>query len=286
MPTHRLAPGFALVATLAILASPAAAQLKLPRVSPNATVTQTVGVTNLSISYSRPGVKNRTIWGELVPYDKPWRTGANEATNLTLSTDVTFGGQQVAAGSYALVTIPGKDEWTVALNSEKELWGAFAYKPERDVVRVKVKPAAAEHEEWMRFSFENLTANSADLVLRWEKLAVSVPIAVDLPDTVLGGARTSLAAAKADDWRMRVSAARWCLDNDQALAEGRGWLDQALAITKNYSTLGLLARWQAKEGKTKDAIASAALAIEDGKKSADKPDMTSLEKLVAEWKAK
>ena len=113
------------------------AELKLPRVSPGATVSQTIGTTDLTVEYSRPGVKGRVIWGDLVPFDKPWRTGANEATRFTTTDAITFGGQPLPAGTYALLTIPAKDEWTIVLNSEKDLWGAFQYKPDKDVLRFK-----------------------------------------------------------------------------------------------------------------------------------------------------
>lgn len=272
------------VAAVALCAAlPAHAQLKLPRPSPDATVTQGIGLTDFKVTYSRPGVKNRVIWGELVPWDKPWRTGANEATTFTTSDEIQFGGQKLAAGTYALLTIPGKDEWTVVLNTEKELWGAFGYKPEKDVLRVTVKPTAAEHEEWMRFSFENLTPNSGDLVLRWEKLSVAVPITVDVNTKALANCRAAVAAAKADDWRPGFNAARWAFTNEQALAEARGWLDKSLAAAKNYNNLGLLAKWHMKDGRKADAIAAAKQAIAAGKASKETVDTSEMEKLLAEW---
>lgn len=273
-------------------ASPASAQLKLPRISPNASVTQTLGVTDLTVTYSRPGVKGRAIWGELVPYDKPWRAGANDATTFTASTEIQFGGQKLPAGTYSLFVIPAKDSWTVVINSELNLWGAYEYKQEKDVLRVTAKPEAAPAQDWMEFSFEDFMpngatsfANTANLVLHWEKLRIAVPITVDVNGAVLANCRTAVAGAKADDFRTRVQTARWCMDNDQALAEARGWMEQALAIQKNFSTLGLQARWLAKEGKKKDAVVAGEAAIAAGKASADKPDTAGLEKLVAEWKA-
>ena len=281
-----------LAALTLVPAAPARAQLKLPRVSPNATITQTIGITDLTVTYSRPGVKGRNVWGELVPMDKPWRAGANEATRFTTTDEIMFGGQKVAAGTYALIAIPGKDEWTITLNSEKELWGAYEYKPEKDVVRVKVKPEAAPQEEWLSYSFDGLAPatatsmpNAANLVLRWEKLRIAVPVSVDANATILASCRKGVADAKADDWRTRVQAARWCLDSGVAMDEARGWMTQALAIQKNFSTLGLQARFFAKEGKKKEAIAAGVAAIDAGKASPDKPDTSALEKLVAEWRA-
>ena len=253
----------------AVLATPALAQLKLPRVSPSATVTQALGLTDLTVKYSRPGVKGRVIWGELVPYDKPWRTGANEATTFTTTDEITFGGQKLKAGTYSLITVPGKDEWRVALNSETDLWGAFEYKSEKDVLSVSVKPTAAEAQEWMEFGFEDLTPASANLVLRWEKLRVAIPITVEVNERVLAAARAVMDTVKADNWRTPYQAANFCLTNDVALEEGRRWLDRSTAAEKNYYNLQLLARWQFKGGKKADAIATAKKALEAAKASKD-----------------
>jgi hypothetical protein len=277
-----VAPALALV----MVAGAARAQLATPRPSPAATVSQTIGVTEVTVKYSRPGVKGRAIWGELVPYDKPWRTGANEATTFTTTHDVTFGGTTLKAGSYALLTIPTAKDWTVVISTDKDMWGAFGYKPEHDVLRVTATPRpAAEAEEWMRFSFEELTPSSADLVLRWEKLEVAVPITVDVDATFLASARSAIAAAKGDDWRTPFVAARWCFDNSKSLGEGAGWLDASIKAKETYANLGLKARWLAKDGKTADAIETGTKAIETGKASPDKPDVSALEKAVAEWSA-
>jgi len=277
---------FAVAALAAVVFAPAAsAQLQLPRPSPKAGVTQTLGVTDLSLSYSRPGVKNRTIWGELVPMDKPWRTGANEATTFTTSDEITFGGQKLPAGSYSIVTIPGKDSWVVALNSDKELWAKTQYDEKKDVVRVTVKPAAAEHQEWMLLGFDNLTANSTDLVLRWEKLRVAVPITADVNAKALANARAAMTTLKADDWRTPYQAASFTLANDVAMDEGEQWLKKSLSIQENHTNLNLLARWQMKVGKKKEAIATGEKAIATGKASKETVDTSGTEKLVAEWKA-
>ena len=274
---------FALAATL--LAVPAHAQLRTPRPSPGATVKQTIGITDLTVAYSRPGVKGRTIWGGLVPNDTLWRTGANEATTFTTSTEITFGGQKLAAGTYAVVTIPSKSEWTFVLNTDKDMWGSNGYQQSKDVLRLKATPTAAEHQEWMEFSFEDLTPTSANLVLRWEKLRLAVPITADVNGLTLAACRAAIDTAKADNWRVRNSAARWCLDNDVALAEARPWLDQALKTEKNATTLGTLARWQKKEGKTADAIKSGEMAIAAGKAAKPPADVTQIENLVKDWKA-
>lgn len=143
-----------------------------PRASPNASVSQTIGVTEVTISYGRPGVRGRKIWGGLVPYGQVWRTGANEATTISFTRDVLIEGQKLPAGTYALFTIPNENEWTIIFNKNPKQWGAFDHDPQQDVLRVKVKPQAADHEEWMNVSFRDLSRDSATLVLRWEKIAV------------------------------------------------------------------------------------------------------------------
>src|SRR5439155_7007951 len=152
----------ALLALLALgLAQPSAAEdFATPRPSPGAKVQQTVGTTDLSVSYSRPGVKGRVIWGALVPYDKPWRTGANEATQFTCSDDVTVEGQKLAAGTYAIDTVPTPDQWTVAFWKLVPPLGALDYDPKYDVLRVTVKPIAADMIERLQFTFDDPTADS------------------------------------------------------------------------------------------------------------------------------
>jgi len=272
--------------TSAVIAATAHADFVAPRVSPNATVKQTIGITDLTISYSRPGVKNRTIWGELVPYDKPWRTGANDATTFTATTDVTIAGQKLAAGTYSFFTIPSAKDWTIIFSKQHDLWGAFDYDPKQDALRVTATPtAAAAPTEWMFLGFDNLTPNSADLVLRWEKLALAVPVSVDLNGTVLSKARADVSAAKSDDWKTPLATARWCLDNNVNLDEGKAWMQKSVKIQPGFSNLTLQARYEMKDGKKDVAIATAQKAIAAGKAAKPPADVTSTEKLVADWQA-
>ena len=283
MHASRLLPA---LAAGVLIAATAHADFVAPRISPNAVVKQTIGITDLTITYSRPGVKNRTIWGELVPYDKPWRTGANDATTFTATTDVTIAGQKLAAGTYSFFTIPSAKDWTIIFSKQHDLWGAFDYDPKQDALRVTATPtAAAAPTEWMFLGFDNLTPSSADLVLRWEKLALAVPVAVDLNGTVLTKARAEISAAKADDWKTPLAAARWCLDNSVNLDEGRTWMQKSVKIQPGYSNLTLQARYEMKDGKKDAAIATAQKAIAAGKAAKPPADVTSTEKLVADWQA-
>lgn len=270
----------------AALPAPARAELVLPRLSPKASVTQQVGITDLSVAYSRPGVKGRTIWGELVPLGQVWRAGANEATTFTTSDDITVAGKPLAAGSYALLAVPTQGEWTMIFSRQKDLMGSGNYDEKQDALRVQVQPAAAELQEWLQYSFENVTPNSAELALRWEKTRVAVPIAVDVPAITLAKGKAELAAAKADDWRTPYRMAQYSFDYNVAPEDGARWLDQSIAIQPSYSNLNLKARWLAKTGDTKGAIDAAKKALEINKKAATPADASGLEASLAEWSGK
>jgi hypothetical protein len=162
-----------------LLALPATAQERANdevRVSPNAVVGQTIGTTDVTVTYGRPRVRGREIFGDLVPYDAVWRTGANEATTITFSDDVMIEGQPLAAGTYSLFTIPGEDEWTVIFNSVAEQWGAYDYDEASDVLRVTVEPEEAESSELMTFSFDEVGEEEGKLVLRWDETRVPLMI--------------------------------------------------------------------------------------------------------------
>lgn len=148
------------------------------RVSPKASVMQVVGFTEVKIDYSRPGVKGRTIWGKLVPYDKVWRAGANEATTVSFSSDVKIDGKKLPAGKYSFFTIPNKNEWALIFNKVSEQWGAFEYNEAEDAVRVTVKPQSDGVQEWLTYSFTKVDDKSAIVNLEWGKLKVPFKIEV------------------------------------------------------------------------------------------------------------
>ena len=270
----------------------ARAQLQTPLPSPNATVTQTIGVTKVEIVYSRPHVKgatrkeDRVIWGVLVPYDKVWRTGANAVTKVTLDGDATVEGQKLAAGSYGLYTIPGKTEWTVIFN--KQATGSPAdYSAEKDALRVKVKPQAAEMHELFTIDFPQVTSNSAVLALNWEKLSIPVALSVETNALFLSNAKDAVAKAKADDWRTPLTAARYLYENKYAPTDAAAFLAKSLSVKETFANLSTKADVLADEGKKKEAIAAAQKALA-GKDADPKPSpeaVADLEKKLAEWKA-
>lgn len=147
-----------------------------PRTSPNATVSQTIGTTDITITYGRPAVNDRKIFGKLVPYGKVWRTGANESTALVVSKDVTIEGHKLEAGTYSLYTIPNKDSWTIIINS-KLSWGT-QYDKSKDVLRFQVEPQKAIHRERLLFYFEDVSNEAATVVLHWDNTKVPFTIEV------------------------------------------------------------------------------------------------------------
>lgn len=243
----------AIYSLLALLALPVFGQtLRLPRPSPNATLTQSVGLTDITIKYSRPGVKGRQIWGALVPWDTIWRTGANEATTINFSDDVTVEGQKLAKGTYALFTIPGKDEWSVGFNSQAEQWGAFNHDKSKDVLIVKVKPEAGEFREWMEFEIPEMTTDTAKIALRWEKIVVPFTVDTKSIEKAMAGAKQTIAAVENSRWQTPLRAADFAFQNNK-MDEAKAWLDQAAAVKETTQVLWLKARILNKEGKKAEA---------------------------------
>lgn len=273
---------FPLVLAVAALAAPAFAQFESPQPSPKATLTQRVGLTDVTLSYSRPSVNGRAIWGALVPLDKPWRTGANAATTITFSDDVTVEGQKLAAGTYSIFTIPGKAEWTVIFNNDAKLWGETDYDAAKDALRVKVKPQAAEMLETLHIGFPSIGATSAVLAIEWEKLRVPVTVGVDVDAKI----RKSVAAAETASWQAPMMAARYWFDAKTNKEEAWKLLEKSIATNKNYVNVSRKARVLADEGKVAEAVKFGDEALALAKADPAKPNVTAFEKTVGEWKAK
>lgn len=264
----------------------ARSELTLPRVSPNAKISQTIGLTDFTLTYSRPGVKGRKIWGELVPYGEVWRTGANEATTFECSDAVTIGGKTLPAGTYSFYTLPTAGEWDVIFSNAKGAWGSNEYTPEKDALRLKAKPQEAPNQEWMTIGFENLTPSSGDLVVRWEKLAISVPVQVNTNEKAMANIRAALAERKSDDWSTLHRAAQYCFNAEINMDEAVKWEEQSVATKETYANLSLLADMKMKAGKAKEAIAMAEKALQVGKDDPNKPNMKPTEEKLTAWKGK
>lgn len=182
----------AAIFALFLLNTNAWSQDKKPRPSPKAMSAHSIGLDGkITVKYSRPGVKGRTIWGELVPYGMaegnkysdnkpyPWRAGANENTTIEFNKDVTVNGEALAAGKYGIHMIPTEnDGWTIIFSNNNAIWGSYAYNQEEDALRITVKPQTAEHQEWLLYNFDNYTGNSTDVYMHWEKLKVAFTVTV------------------------------------------------------------------------------------------------------------
>ncbi|MEP6817884.1 MAG: DUF2911 domain-containing protein [bacterium] len=284
-----------------------APQVRLPRPSQKASVMQTIGVTDVTITYSRPGVKGRVIWGDplpeqagtkgeatlddqnvrpknapIVPWGHVWRSGANEATMFEVTDDVLINGQKLPAGKYSLHTIPTKDEWTIIFNSDAGQWGSFRYDSAKDVLRVKAKPEWSERsKEWLEYWIDPVNANSAKVNIAWEK--VRVPFTVEVPnvEAVWRGKVDTLIAANPNSEAIPLQVAG-AYANDDKWDEALAWADKSIKVKETFANLSTKARYLYAAGRKDEAFALAGKAIAKGK--ADKVDTTGFEKRVANWK--
>ena len=286
MSTMRMSVSVAVVLSALLTAGAASAELQLPRVSPHASVSQTVGVTDITITYSRPGVKGRVIWGELVPWNKVWRTGANEATTIAFGDDVTVDGHPLPAGRYSLATIPTETTWTVIFNKVADQWGMYSYKPEEDALRITVTPRPVPFTEWLTFSFPELTPDSAVVAMTWEKLEVPFTVKVDVVAATVAKARAAVEAAPTDDWRTPYRAAAFLIEHDADVGEAQRWLERSIMAKETFANLGLKARFLAKSGDYKDAVAIGRRAVAAGQAQKPPADTSELDKLITEWAAR
>jgi len=245
------------LALTALLATAGAALAQLPplntpQASPEAKVSQVVGLTDISIDYHRPAVNKRTVWGDLVPYGQVWRAGANENTTIEFSSPVTVGGKKVPAGRYGLHMLPSDKGWSVMLSSTSTAWGSFSYDEKEDVVRFPVTPKPADFEERLEYRFENPTETSVDVVMQWEKLAVSFPITVDTNAVVLESLQKQLRGLSRFGWQAWNQAAQWALQHD-ALPQATEWADHSIGMQKTFANLRTKAAILEKQGDAKGA---------------------------------
>jgi tetratricopeptide (TPR) repeat protein len=228
--------------------------LKLPQQSPAATVSQTVGLTEITVNYHRPAVGGRAIWGQLVPYGEMWRAGANENTTITFSTDAKVEGKAIKAGTYGLHMLPTNKQWTIAFSNMSAAWGSFTYDQKEDALRVTVTPRTTDTiEERLSYHFDNPTETAVTLVMSWEKLAVPLAITVDTPKVTMASARTELRGVLGYDDRANAAAAEYWLKNNGPADEGVKLVDKAIARRATYANLSIKAGLLEKQGKTKDA---------------------------------
>jgi Protein of unknown function (DUF2911) len=229
---------------------------ELPQPSPLGKVEQKVGLTNVSIAYSRPSVKGRAIFGDLVPFGEIWRTGANKATEITFSTDVKIGGKEVKAGKYSLFTIPTAQEWTIILNKNTELWGSDEYKIEDDAARIMVKPLPNAPTESMTITIDNVDTKKADISISWEKVKVSFPIEVEFDVVAMENIKTKIEEAE-ETFSVYNGAARYYLENNKDVKQALEWAQKSVNMKAEFWNLLTLAKAQAANGQYKQAIETA-----------------------------
>lgn len=254
----------AMVALLGLAATSIYAQgiQGLPRASPAATVTQTVGLTEISIDYHRPKVKERKIWGALVPFDNMWRAGANDNTTISFSTAVKIGGQEVPAGTYGLHMMPTAGDWEVVLSSNSTSWGSFTYDPSEDVVRVSTTPHAVGHQETLTYVFVEAETDRAVVELQWEKLAIPFEIQVDTHAMVTEKLKNDLRHLPRFNWQGWSNAAGYLINNNIEPELATQWIDRSIAMNKNGANLQLKATLLRQGGQTAEADALVAEAME------------------------
>jgi hypothetical protein len=304
-------------ASLAFAQQPA--KVRLPQASPSATMSQTIGITDITITYHRPSVRGRTVWGEIsaeklaalikansvgptaetegtvdgapgtgkefpmAPNGHVWRAGANEATKFTVSDDVLINGQKLAAGAYSLHVIPGKDDWTFIFNKTADQWGSFRYDAKQDALRVKTKPMwLRDSQEQLSYEIPSLTSNSAQVIIRWEKVAVPFTIQVPNQDSLVRSKIDAAIAANPGDWQVPLAVAS-AYFNDDKFEDAITWVDKSIKVKETFQNLRMKFNLLVATGKKQEAIAVAEQAVTRGK--ADGVDTARMEKALADMKA-
>jgi tetratricopeptide (TPR) repeat protein len=231
------------------------AQLKTPAPSPTQTIKQDFGLGNIEINYSRPAVKGRKVFGDLVPYGSVWRTGANNATTLQFSDDVSIGGVALAPGKYGLLSIPDKDNWTIIISKQTDVTSPSSYKQEMDLVRVSAPvEKLKEGVENFTIAVDNIKPNSCQLSLSWDKTKVSLPITTDIDSKIMGNIAKVMQGEKPPYY----NAAMYYMDNGKDLNQALTWFNKAVELTPNaYWVQHQRANCLAKLGKTAEARAAA-----------------------------
>lgn len=256
-----------------------AQDFRTPRPSPDATVLQFVGVTKITIDYSSPAVKDRKIWGELVPFGQVWRTGANEATTITFADAVSINGNELVGGTYAIHCLPNANEWEIIFSKDVPVDGSSTLDPKKEALRIKVKPEEHHFLERMTFLFTDATENSVNVNLLWEKLKVTFKVDVKTQDLTLQKARDAF------KWNQLMAGATYCLENNTNLEEGFKWIQASSLINENYWNTRIFAQYLAKMNKKSEAISMMEKAIELGGKMQSAPfDFDRMKQMLSDWR--
>lgn len=274
-----------LFTALMISALSLSAQIRTPMPSPTISFEQGLGLTTISMEYSRPGAKDRKVFGELVPYGKVWRTGANQATKITFADDVMLEGQAVKAGTYALYTIPGEQEWTVMLYNDLTLGGNVAkYDEEKEFLRFTVASRkTAMTFETMTFMFNDIRDDHANLYLVWEQTMISMKIEVEVDEQVMAAIEQTMAGPTANDY---FAAARYYYETDRDMEQALEWINKTLETAERYWIMTWKARILGKMGNYKEAMATSKKAKQMAQEAENMDYVRMNDDLMTEFKAK
>lgn len=253
--------------------------IKTPAPSPTQTLKQDFALSSIEINYSRPAAKGRKVFGDLVPFGKIWRTGANGATKITFGEDVKVGGMPVKAGSYAIYSVPNASEWEIIINKGANNSGLTGYKTEDDVARFKVKPMTLPMNiESFTILLGNLTASSASVQILWENTAVEFPVVADIDSKIMAQINTAMTV----DSRPYFQAATYYFDNGKDINKALEWANKAVeAQPTAFWVLHLKAKVQAKAGDKAGAKATAMKSIELAKEAKNDDYVVLNQKLIA-----
>ncbi len=262
----------------------ALAQIQTPAASPEQTLTQSVGLSSVTVQYSRPAMRGRTIFGDLVPLDKLWRTGANKNTLATFESDATVGGSPLKAGTYALYTVPSKDDWTVYFYTDTENWGLPKPWDENKIAAVyNVKAQSLDTSvESFTITIDKVTDSGAHLTLSWENMSVAIPFGFDTGSAVMQTIERTMNGPAAGDY---YQAAVYFLNADKDINKAKTWIDKAIAMSEKpaYWYYRQKALIYAKSGDKKGAIAAAERSMELAQAAGNQDYVAMNKKSLAEW---
>lgn len=256
--------------SLAVVATTACFAQRTPQPSPAATVNQTIGVSDFTIKYSRPSIKGRSVFGDnsaLAPYNQLWRTGANQPTTIESTTAFSFGGKQVPAGKYALLSIPSGGAWTVILSKNSSV-GTDGYKEADDAARVTVAPTTTDYNETFGIDFSNLSDSTANLNISWGNVNVPVALLVETQDLTLAGLNKAI-AEKPEDAGLLQNTAGYLMNKGKDLPQALSLADKAIGLKETFSNLWIKAQILSKMGKVAEALPIAQKALTVGAASGD-----------------
>lgn len=240
---------------------------ELPQLSPRSHVKQRVGLTDFEIDYSRPSVRDREVFGEMLPYDEVWRTGANSRTTFEVSHSIVIGEKELEAGKYGLLTIPGKEEWTIILTDNPKGWGEGDYNKENDVVRLKAKVQKLESKtETLWIGFDHMDTESAHFAIQFDDVRVAVPVKVHTEELAWKNIQTAI-EEKPEDARVFRNAAGYAVKTGKKLDEAEEWIATSLELKESWYTMWVKAEVLHANGKTKEALKTGEKAIEMGKEA-------------------